>query len=98
MRPLAYLLLIAVHLSTATAEWPQFLGPDRSGNADVEVAADFPGDEPEIIWTHNVGNGFALRLGKCSDTAAECGPVHLQSLGFNTAHLMNLSFVDAASC
>jgi outer membrane protein assembly factor BamB len=42
------------------ADWPQFLGPDRNGAAtDLTIAEKFPGGEPEILWKHAVGAGFA---------------------------------------
>ena len=43
------------------ADWPQFLGPQRSGVADTKEAAlpdTFPGDL-KPIWEKSAGSGFA---------------------------------------
>lgn len=45
----------------AASDWPQFLGPDRSGAADQSetVAKAFPPGGAKVLWTHPLGNGFA---------------------------------------
>ena len=46
---------------TATAgDWPQILGPNRSGEAREEtLLAKWPTAGPEVAWTHNIGEGYA---------------------------------------
>lgn len=53
-------LILSMH-SAAAADWPQFLGPQRSGVADAgeTLAAAFPPTGPRVIWTHPLGSGFA---------------------------------------
>lgn len=43
------------------ADWPQFLGPERSGIADAgeSVARGFPPGGAKMLWTHPLGSGFA---------------------------------------
>ncbi|CAN5876002.1 PQQ-like beta-propeller repeat protein [soil metagenome] len=55
---LASLLLTS---SLVAADWPQFLGAQRNGVADVgaEIAGGFPVSGPKILWTHPLGSGFA---------------------------------------
>ena len=55
------LCLLEVATSAAAADWPQFLGPNRSGVADASetVAASFPPGGAKVLWTHPLGNGFA---------------------------------------
>jgi outer membrane protein assembly factor BamB len=41
-------------------DWPQILGPNRSGVAKGEKIADrWAGDGPKTIWKHDVGRGFS---------------------------------------
>ncbi len=41
-------------------EWPQILGPDRSGIAkDEQIARQWPAGEPRTLWQYSVGEGFA---------------------------------------
>ena len=58
MKRLTTLLLLA-SIATATADWPQFLGPERNGIIAENISAEFTGDEPEIEWSYDVGSGFA---------------------------------------
>ena len=56
------LWLIASCTITARAgDWPQFLGPTRSGAAapDEQVPATWPAGGPPIVWTKPVGQGFS---------------------------------------
>ena len=59
MRHLLYLFLIAtIHLNLSAAEWPQFLGPDRTGKiTDPKFKGSF-GNGPKEVWKNNVGEGF----------------------------------------
>ncbi|HAU36227.1 MAG TPA: hypothetical protein DCX07_00735 [Phycisphaerales bacterium] len=42
-------------------DWPQFLGPDRTGVAktDAKLARSWPADGPQVLWTVALGEGFA---------------------------------------
>lgn len=42
-------------------DWPQILGPDRSGvaAADERLAERWPADGPPVVWRRPVGSGFA---------------------------------------
>ena len=43
-----------------TAEWPQFLGPNRNGTYTGEdLAATWPNAGPKVLWQTDVGEGFA---------------------------------------
>ncbi|MGD9723064.1 MAG: PQQ-binding-like beta-propeller repeat protein [Pirellulales bacterium] len=59
----AGLLFVLVALCAhpaAAGDWPQILGPHRSGLADGEQLAEtWPADGPKLEWQHAVGNGFA---------------------------------------
>jgi len=66
-------LIITVSLAVATcsapADWPQFLGPTRSGVASPgqNLARSWPDGGPEVLWTLDLGPGFggaAVRDGK----------------------------------
>lgn len=55
---LAFLCLIA---TTASAgEWPQILGPNRTGIAvDEKIADAWPAIGPKVVWKRTVGQGFS---------------------------------------
>lgn len=54
-----WLLFVAVSPLTA-GDWPQILGPTRSGVAqDETLASKWPTEGPAIIWRQNVGAGYA---------------------------------------
>jgi outer membrane protein assembly factor BamB len=61
--PLPRLCLLAILLPAAAAagEWPQILGPSRSGIAapDERLADAWPADGPRIVWRRDVGRGYA---------------------------------------
>lgn len=66
IRPLlaSFCLVLGIHVlspSVPAADWPQFLGPDRSGIADPSetIASAFPPGGAKVLWTHHLGNGFA---------------------------------------
>ncbi len=40
------------------ADWPQFLGPNRSGSVEDSVAV-WPSGGPEILWRRPAGDGFS---------------------------------------
>lgn len=40
------------------ADWPQFLGPNRSGSVEDSVAV-WPADGPAILWRRPAGDGFS---------------------------------------
>jgi len=53
---------------SAAADWPQFQGPDASGiSPETGLARSWPQAGPRVIWTADVGPGFAgaaVRNGK----------------------------------
>ena len=52
-------LLLACSVG-ATAEWPQFLGPDRNGvSPEANLAAAWPKEGPKILWKAKVGAGWS---------------------------------------
>ncbi|MCA9062269.1 MAG: PQQ-like beta-propeller repeat protein [Planctomycetaceae bacterium] len=40
-------------------DWPQILGPNRTGIAADEQLAMWPADGPKLLWSQPVGEGFA---------------------------------------
>lgn len=55
---LALLLLIAI--PAHSADWPQFLGPNRNGSTTCSnLARRWPTEGPAVIWQRPVGEGFA---------------------------------------
>lgn len=56
-------LFVTLALSVQAAfagEWPQILGPHRTGIADNEKIADkWPGGGPKTLWSRRVGEGYA---------------------------------------
>jgi outer membrane protein assembly factor BamB len=40
-------------------DWPQILGPHRNGQADGEQLAVWPTAGPRLLWSREVGQGFA---------------------------------------
>lgn len=56
------LLTIATVLcfSPARADWPQWLGPDRTGNStETGFLKTWPKSGPEVLWKKNLGAGFS---------------------------------------
>ena len=52
--------LLAIATAAAGQDWPQLLGPDRSGVADgAGLASEFPDGKPKVAWQANVGLGSA---------------------------------------
>jgi outer membrane protein assembly factor BamB len=55
----ALLAALASGVSRA-GDWPQILGPHRTGVAvDERIISSFPSAGPAILWEHPVGEGFA---------------------------------------
>lgn len=54
-------LLFAASLSSHAGDWPQFLGPNRDCHAaaDEKIAAEFPGGDPETVWSIPLGTGYS---------------------------------------
>ena len=54
-------LIVSCAITARAGDWPQFLGPARSGAAaaDEQVAAKWPADAPPIVWTKTLGQGFS---------------------------------------
>ena len=48
-------------LPAAAGDWPQILGPRRDGHAaaDEELAATWPAAGPPVVWSRDVGAGYA---------------------------------------
>ncbi|MDQ3333453.1 MAG: PQQ-like beta-propeller repeat protein, partial [Planctomycetota bacterium] len=53
------LLLAALTTSSPAGDWPQILGPNRTGVAEGEVIADRLPPSPKPLWKRDVGDGFA---------------------------------------
>jgi len=69
MRLILLTLFLALDVMSASAgDWPQFLGAKRDGTAPAErVRATFD-PEPQLAWTHKLGEGLAgpaVAAGKC---------------------------------
>ena len=66
MKTIALSLLLTC--TTLAGDWPQFLGPNRTGfAADEKIRSTFD-PEPKVAWTHKVGSGHAgpaVAKGKC---------------------------------
>ncbi len=45
--------------SAPPSDWPQFLGPDRSGKVDVEIRREWGPDGPPVLWRRSVGAGYS---------------------------------------
>ncbi len=59
-----YLTVLALLLATKSllaADWPQFMGAQRNGVAEVseQISGSFPVSGPKILWSHPLGGGFA---------------------------------------
>jgi outer membrane protein assembly factor BamB len=51
--------LVPLSLRSASEDWPQFLGPERSGDAGaVELSFDWPESGPAVAWRAGIGPGF----------------------------------------
>ncbi len=59
--PPAFAASIASCLSAILlgSEWPQFLGPARSGTTSDRVRVPFAAQGPVRLWSHKIGQGFA---------------------------------------
>ena len=58
------LLIVAVSMGLSpallAADWPQFQGPGRSGiSPETGLARSWPEGGPKVLWTVEVGEGFA---------------------------------------
>lgn len=57
---IAFAGMFLLTISASAGDWPQILGPNRNGIAEKETLADrFPAGGPKVLWSHEVGNGFA---------------------------------------
>lgn len=46
--------------NSRSADWPQFLGPNRNGSTtETNLASTWPKDGPPIVWQRKVGEGFS---------------------------------------
>ena len=53
-------VLLLATTGAFAGDWPQILGPQRNGIAqDESLANSWPAGGPKIVWTHDVGSGFA---------------------------------------
>ncbi|MCH9022645.1 MAG: PQQ-like beta-propeller repeat protein, partial [Planctomycetes bacterium] len=56
---IALTIALALSLSQAQADWPQFLGPNRNGISNEKgLARSWPANGPKVLWTQKVGPGF----------------------------------------
>ena len=57
------LLIVAflwIDVPSVRADWPQWLGPDRTGvSRETGFLKTWPGNGPEIVWKKNLGEGFS---------------------------------------
>jgi outer membrane protein assembly factor BamB len=68
MKSIAMICLMVLAASRAgiSAEWPQYLGPDRDGvSAEKNLLSEWPKAGPPVLWTTDVGpgGGTAIRDG-----------------------------------
>lgn len=56
-------LLLAILLTTAStfgADWPQWMGPDRTGfSPEKGLLADWPKEGPKVLWKVEGGDGYS---------------------------------------
>jgi len=53
-------LVIVLSVSASAQDWPQFLGPTRSGvYPGNDLAAKWPPGGPPVLWKKDIGQGFA---------------------------------------
>jgi outer membrane protein assembly factor BamB len=53
------LSLAFASLASHAADWPQFLGPDRTGvSPEKGLARTWPADGPKVLWTAKLGLGY----------------------------------------
>lgn len=51
--------LVPPQSKTGADDWPQFMGPDRTGkSAPRELSFDWSEEPPEVVWRVDVGPGF----------------------------------------
>ena len=57
----AFLAVLAVlQTNPASAQWPQWGGPDRNFSVDVTgLAETWPDDGPKKLWTRPLGDGYS---------------------------------------
>lgn len=54
------MLILAASMFCRADDWPQFLGPNRSGtSAETNTIVPWSGDGPKVVWQRDVGSGFA---------------------------------------
>lgn len=60
-RPLCIFVLLISATGTVCADWPQFLGPTRSGvsSGDARLPQRWAKEGPRTIWKRDVGDGFS---------------------------------------
>ena len=55
---IAIAICFSVHL--AHADWPQWLGPDRTGHSsETGLLTTWPADGPPVVWERELGEGFS---------------------------------------
>jgi len=61
LRAAPWLVLLIVAPATRGGDWPQILGPARNGAAaaDERLADAWPAAGPRVLWTSEVGAGYA---------------------------------------
>jgi outer membrane protein assembly factor BamB len=59
-RPAIALVVMLIAASHGSADWPQFLGPDRNGvYRGTPIVTTFPASGPKVVWSKKVGQGLA---------------------------------------
>lgn len=54
------MLFVLPALLAMAADWPQFLGPDRSGiSTETGLATSWPREGPPVVWKKDIGEGFS---------------------------------------
>jgi len=65
----AFATLIGIVSTAAAADWPQYLGPNRTGtSAETRLLTGWTGDGPKVLWKVEGGDGYssvAVAGGKC---------------------------------
>jgi len=56
---LACLMATLIASATEAGDWPQILGPNRNGKADGEQLEAWTNSGPAVLWSRDVGEGFA---------------------------------------
>lgn len=59
MKRIAATVVLLYAAAAHAGDWPQFLGPHRNGSADETGVAAWGNEGPKMLWSRDVGAGFA---------------------------------------